>query len=148
MRLALSILVIAPILFAPSPDLTKKKSKQLDAKKMLKARLGLDDLSGYYTCIGKEPTGKPYTGITVLSRQKDVYIVSWTVGLDNHYVGIGRRKGDSLVVGWASKSKTGIMRGVNWYKINPGPKLVGEWTSLPGPGVMMPETLTFLKKLD
>jgi hypothetical protein len=34
------------------------------------------------------------------------------------------------------------------YKIDPGPRLTGRWATIPGPGVIQSETLTFLKHLD
>ena len=44
-----------------------------------------------------------------------------------------------------------IVRGINLYRVESttnGPRLVGRWASLPGPGVQQNETLTFLKKLE
>ncbi len=42
----------------------------------------------------------------------------------------------------------GLVRGVNLYRIEPGPRLVGRWATLPGPGYMQNESLTFLKDLE
>ena len=52
-----------------------------------------------------------------------------------------------------TKSYSGrtVVRGVNLYRIEStsnGPRLVGRWASVPGPGVQQQETLSFLKKLD
>ena len=41
----------------------------------------------------------------------------------------------------------GVVRGINLYTIQSG-RLVGRWATLPGPGVMQSETLTFLKNID
>ena len=42
----------------------------------------------------------------------------------------------------------GVVRGVNLYKIEPGPRLIGRWASMPGPGRLQDEILTYLKPLD
>ena len=42
----------------------------------------------------------------------------------------------------------GTIRGINLYKIEAGPRLVGRWATLPGPGYLQNETLTFLKAAE
>ena len=49
---------------------------------------------------------------------------------------------------WAIPNERGMVRGVNLYRIEAGPRLVGRWATVPGPGVMQSETLTFLKGLE
>src|SRR3989344_132381 len=39
-----------------------------------------------------------------------------------------------------------LLRGVNLYKIRPGPVLDGVWTTLPGDGLMKKEKLIFEKR--
>ena len=108
------------------------------------------DISGYYTCKGQEAGGKQYSGIAVITRKADVYLVQWVIGSGSTFVGIGIRQGQTLAASWSipNEKAGGVIRGINMYKIEPGPRLVGRWTTLPGPGVQQSETLTFLKNLD
>jgi hypothetical protein len=109
----------------------------------------MGDISGYYTCRGQEANGKAYSGVAVISRRSEVYTVQWMIGDGANFSGIGIRQGNTLAVSWALPSdKAGIIRGVNIYKIETGPRLVGRWATVPGPGVLQNETLTFLKDLD
>ena len=111
----------------------------------------LADISGYYTCKGQEAGGKSYSGIVVLTKKADVYLISWVVGGGSNFSGIAIRQGNNLAGSWSITTERGIVRGVNLYRIesaSSGPRLVGRWASVPGPGVQQTETLTFLKKLD
>jgi hypothetical protein len=109
------------------------------------------DISGYYTCKGKEAGGKNYSGICVLTKKGDVYLISWVVGGGANFTGIAIRQDNNLAASWAIGSDKGIVRGVNLYRIESaanGPRLSGRWASVPGPGIQQEERLTFLKKLD
>lgn len=108
----------------------------------------IGEISGYYTCKGRESGGKNYSGICVISKQNEVYVVQWMIGAGSTFVGIGLRQGDTLAASWAIPGDKGVVRGVNLYKIEPGPRLVGRWASLPGPGRLQDEVLTFLRPLD
>jgi len=62
---------------------------------------------------------------------------------------VGIRQGNTLATSWAMIADKGaLVRGVNLYKIETGPRLTGRWATIPGPGVVQTETLTFLKNLD
>jgi hypothetical protein len=109
------------------------------------------DLSGYYVCKGQEAGGKNYSGIVVLTKKNEVYLIQWVVGGGSSFSGIAIRQGDNLAGAWSITSDRGVIRGVNLYRVestSSGPRLVGRWSSVPGPGVQQNETLTFLKKLD
>ena len=109
------------------------------------------DISGYFTCKGQEAGGKSYTGIVVLTKKNDVYLIQWVVGGGSNFSGIAIRQGSNLAASWSISSERGLVRGVNLYRIEStsgGPRLTGKWASVPGPGVQQNETLTFLKKLD
>lgn len=110
------------------------------------------DLSGYYTCKGQEAGGKNYTGIVVMTKKNDVYVIQWVVGGGANFSGIAIRQGSTFAASWSIPNQNGmIVRGINLYRVESttnGPRLVGRWASLPGPGVQQNETLTFLKKLD
>jgi hypothetical protein len=109
----------------------------------------LTDITGYYTCKGQEVGGKSYSGIAVISKKNDIYLVQWVVGPGSTFLGVGIRQGNTLAASWAMPAeKAGLIRGINLYKIETGPRLVGQWATLPGPGVYQTETLTFLKPLE
>jgi hypothetical protein len=105
------------------------------------------DITGYYTCRGREGNGAQYTGVAVVTKAKEVYIVQWTIGIGSNFVGVGIRQGDKLAVSWAQAGEKGLVRGINLYRIEKGPTLNGRWATLPGDGTLKTETLTFLKKL-
>lgn len=106
------------------------------------------DITGYFTCKGVEAGGKNYTGVAAISKKGDVYLIQWMIGTGSTFSGIGIRNGNNLAVSWAIPNERGMVRGVNLYRIEAGPRLVGRWATVPGPGVMQSETLTFLKGLD
>jgi hypothetical protein len=109
------------------------------------------DLSGYYTCKGQEAGGKNYSGIVVLTKKNDVYTIQWVVGGGSNFSGIAIRQGNQLAASWSIASERGLVRGINLYNVEAsaaGPRLIGHWASIPGPGLQQAETLTFLKKLD
>jgi hypothetical protein len=106
------------------------------------------DIDGYYTCKGIDNL-KNYNGIAVITKKEEVYVVQWMVGMGASFFGVGIRQGDTLAVSWALPGDVkGVVRGINVYHIEKGPRLVGEWATLPGRGTVNRETLTFLKKLD
>lgn len=110
------------------------------------------DLSGYYTCKGEEAGGKKYSGLVVLTKRNEVYVMQWIMGGGSNFTGIAIRQGNQLAASWAIPNDKGqIVRGINLYRIEStsnGPRLVGRWASLPGPGVQQEEILSFLKKLE
>ena len=106
------------------------------------------DLSGYYTCRGVEAGGKTYSGVCVITKKGDIYLVQWMVGAGSTFTGVGIRQGDTFAASWAMAGERGLVRGVNMYRIEQGPRLIGRWASMPGPGYLQNETLTFLKSLD
>ncbi len=109
------------------------------------------DISGYYTCKGQEAGGKNYSGIVTLMKKNDVYLITWVVGGGSNFSGIAIRQGNQLAASWSITTERGIVRGVNLYRIESssnGPRLVGRWASVPGPGIQQQETLSFLKKME
>src|SRR5262245_957278 len=87
------------------------------------------DLSGYYTCKGQDAGGKAYTGIVVMTKKNDVYVVQWVVGGGSNFSGIGIRQGSTLAASWSMPAQNGaLVRGVNMYRIESttnGPRLTG-----------------------
>jgi hypothetical protein len=132
-----------------SPDNPEKKEATPKTPKVKAEPVeAAPEIDGYYTCKGKEAAGKAYSGICVIAKKNDVYLVSWMIGAGSSFTGIGIRQGNQLVVSWSLSGDRGLVRGVNLYQIQSGGQLTGRWATLPGPGVMQSETLTFLKKLD
>src|SRR5579871_980652 len=75
------------------------------------------DLSGYYVCKGQEAGGKNYTGVAVLTKKSDVYLIQWVVGGGSSFSGIAIRQGNTLAASWSIPGERGIVRGVNLYRI-------------------------------
>ncbi len=131
----------------PQPDTNPQGASGKEPK--LKAVDEAADISGYYVCQGLEAGGKKYSGVTVINKKNEVYLVQWVIGSGSTFTGIGIRQGNTLAVSWALPGdKGGLVRGVNLYKIDSGPRLSGRWATIPGPGQMQSETLTFLKALE
>lgn len=140
MKLPLLLLASALSMGAPERPENEDKRKSTDE---------VGEITGYYTCKGQEMNGKSYTGICVISKQKEVYIVNWVIGSGSTFSGIGLRQGNNLAISWTlPNDRGGVIRGVNLYKIDPGPRLSGRWATMPGPGVMATETLSFLKAIE
>ncbi len=137
------LFVAALSLFNPGREALAKNTRQLDPE--------VSDISGYYTCKGMEAGGKVYNGVAVISRKGDVYLVQWMIGSGSTFTGIGIRQGNTLSASWAIPGERGVIKGVNMYRIETasgGPRLTGRWASMPGPGVLQSETLTFLKQME
>jgi hypothetical protein len=135
---ATSLLVSA----ANRPDVSKAAAR---ADTFKDKEIG--DISGYYACSGKEGPSKNYSGVAVITKKNDVYLVQWIIGAGGSFFGIGIREGDTLACSWAIPGDKGVVRGVNLYRIESGPRLVGRWSAFPGDGNIRTETLTFLKRL-
>ena len=106
------------------------------------------DLSGFYTCKGKEVGGKNYSGVAIITKKNEIYVIQWMITGGSTFTGIAIRQGNTFTASWAIPGERGTIRGVNLYRVETGPRLSGRWATLPGPGYLQTETLTFLKKLD
>lgn len=115
-------------------------------KTALEAEIG--DLSGYYICKGKEVGGKTYSGVASIVKKNDIYIIQWMVTGGSTFTGVAIRQGNTFSASWMLPSERGTIRGINVYKVESGPRLVGRWATLPGPGFLQTETLTFLKVME
>lgn len=89
-------------------------------------------------------TGKPVLAEVTVERRGDGYQMTYRSGDKVLFIGTALRKGDQLSMCWASAGQAGV----SVYKIEAGPKLVGEFTTLGGLGVVGKETLTPWKKTD
>jgi hypothetical protein len=143
----LSFVVLMSALAMGNPD---RPDNEDPNKKKTSGEVG--EISGYYTCRGQEMNGKSYTGLCVIAKQKDVYVVNWVIGTGSTFSGIGIRQGNTLAISWTlPNDRGGFVRGVNLYRLEAGengPRLIGRWATMPGPGVLASETLNFLKAFE
>jgi uncharacterized protein (TIGR03067 family) len=89
-------------------------------------------------------SGKKIVTEVQLEKRGDSYMVTYRLDEKILFVGTAIRKGDQLSMGWVSSGQVGV----SVYKIEAGPKLVGEFTILGGIGVTGKEVLTPWKKID
>lgn len=141
--------IVAAALCLPAASLSDSNSAIQQAKaQKVTPDPEIGDLTGYYTCKGQETGGKTYSGVVVINKKNEIYVIQWNCA-GSSFLGIGIRQGNVLAASWTIPGDgKGVVRGVNMYKIEPGPRLVGRWASLPGNGYLQSERLTFLKKLD
>lgn len=102
------------------------------------------EIAGKYRSELVEATGKLVVAQAVVERRGDAYLVTYTLDDKVLFVGTALRKGDQLSMCWVSAGQAGV----SVYKIEAGPKLSGEYTTLGGIGVTGKEVLTPWKKID
>ena len=95
------------------------------------------DLAGLYICDGVNPDGRPYQGIVEIVKHHDTYQLLWSFESEVVAMGLGIRSGNVLAVMHYSG-----LPGVIAYRIEQGPRLVGEWTVAGADGALFSETLT------
>ena len=95
------------------------------------------DLAGLYICDGVGPDGLPYQALVEITKNNDTYQLLWWFESQVVGIGLGIRSGDVLAVMHYSG-----LPGVVAYKIEEGPRLVGQWTVAGADGVVFSETLT------
>ena len=102
------------------------------------------DLSGTYRCVGKNSDGSAYEGTVVIKRigaaSSATFNLTWDVA-GAEYVGVGLLEGNKLSSSWAIPTDDGVVVGVIVYTVEKT-RLMGKWTSWPGTGAVMTETLT------
>jgi hypothetical protein len=102
------------------------------------------DIVGKFRSELTEANGKLLVTEVLIEKRGDTYTVTYTLGDKTLFVGTGIRKGEQLSMGWVSAGQAGV----SVYKIETGPKLVGEYTNLGGIGVKGKEVLTPWKKIE
>jgi uncharacterized protein (TIGR03067 family) len=102
------------------------------------------EIVGKYTSEVIDPEGRSQTTEAVIERRGDAYMVVYSKEGRLMFVGTAMRKGDQLSMCWVSNGQTGV----SVYKIEKGPKLTGEFTTLAGPGVIGKEVLTPFRRID
>ena len=73
-----------------------------------------------------------------IERRGDAYLITYAKQGRILYIGTGLRIGDVLSMAWATQGQAGVSA----YKIEKGPRLVGRYATLGGPGNTVKETLT------
>jgi uncharacterized protein (TIGR03067 family) len=102
------------------------------------------DIVGKYRSELTEASGKLLVTEATVEKRGDTYMVTYRMDDKVLFIGTAIRKGDQLSMSWIS----GGQIGVSVYKIEAGPKLVGEYTILGGVGQTAKETLTPWKRVD
>jgi hypothetical protein len=111
--------------------------------KRVKAKDEAEDIVGSYRSESVEVDGSRHVAEAVIERRGDAYAVVFKKGAIVSYIGIGIRMGDVFCMSWTSKGELGI----TLYKIEKGPRLVGQYTELAGPGILRHDVLTREKGL-
>lgn len=102
------------------------------------------EIVGKYRSELTEVNGKVVTTEAEIERRGDAYLVTYTRDGKLIFVGTAIRKADQLSMCWVSSGQIGV----SVYKIEKGPKLVGDFTTLGGIGVTGREVLTPWKPID
>jgi uncharacterized protein (TIGR03067 family) len=93
---------------------------------------------GRYKSTSSGLDGARQTATAEIQKHGDAYMIKWSVAGGVAYIGIGIRKGNILSVAWANRGNVGV----SVYTIEKGPKLVGTFSELGGPGLISNEVFT------
>ncbi|MGL6073920.1 MAG: TIGR03067 domain-containing protein [Fimbriiglobus sp.] len=102
------------------------------------------EIVGTYRSEITEPDGKKAESNAKIERRGDGYLITYMNGNRVQYIGTAIRRGNTLSMCWTN----GPQAGISVYKIEAGPKLVGEYTPLGGLGAMAQEVLTPAKRAE
>jgi uncharacterized protein (TIGR03067 family) len=116
--------------------ITLKKAKPLVEEQV--------EIVGKYESKLIEANGKVVTTDVTIERRGDAYQATYTRDEKVLFIGTALRKGDQLSMCWVSSGQIGV----SVYKIEKGPKLLGEYTVLGGIGLTGKEVLTPWQKID
>jgi uncharacterized protein (TIGR03067 family) len=89
-------------------------------------------------------TGKVTITQVTVEKRGDAYTLTYRLDKKVLFIGTALRRGDVLSMSWVSSNQIGV----SVYKIEAGPKLVGEYTILGGIGVTAKETLKPWQRVD
>jgi len=96
------------------------------------------DIAGSYDVEGTNPGGRAYRGMAQITKDRDTYRISWVIGSNETYVGIGILEGNVLAVSYSSQGMSGVVA----YRVEGRERLEGRWAILGGNGEIQTETLT------
>jgi uncharacterized protein (TIGR03067 family) len=100
------------------------------------------DIRGSYRCETFALNDKKSTLTAEIEKRGDAYLVKWQVSDGVAFLGAGIRRGGTLSVAWVNRGSAGV----SVYKIEKGPRLVGVYTDVGGPGLLGREVLSPAKK--
>jgi uncharacterized protein (TIGR03067 family) len=100
-------------------------------------------ITGLYRSESIQEDGTKYLAEVVIERVGDAYRVTYKKGPITAYVAVGVRQGEMFCMAWVNQGQVGV----TLYRIEPGPRLVGQYTHLGGPGILSQEILTRTKKM-
>src|SRR5262245_18805053 len=67
------------------------------------------EITGYFTCEGQTLEGA-YTGVVVITKKRDTYLIRWIFQSGQRIIGTGMREGNVLWVGWSNQTTVGVCR--------------------------------------
>jgi uncharacterized protein (TIGR03067 family) len=102
------------------------------------------EIVGTYDCETVDPDGRSMVAEAVIERSGDAYQVTFRKDRMLAFVGVGMREGDRFSLSWGNRGQVGI----SVYRIEKGPKLVGQFTQVGGIGLVGQETLTPSRKFE
>jgi hypothetical protein len=114
---------------------------QSPAQQPARAEQAKVNIEGQYVCVGVNPTGGEYRGVTRIAKERDAWRLTWQVGGVENHEGVGLLNGDLLSVSW----RTGDEGGVVVYTVKRqgnSVRLEGKWTYFGAGGEVFDETLT------
>ena len=95
------------------------------------------DLVGVYSCEGMNPDKTTYEGIVEIVKNRDTYLVRWTMQDNSRVVGVGIFTGGMLSVSYFGGTPSLVV-----YTVGEGGRLDGKWTAGGAQGQIFTETLT------
>ena len=101
------------------------------------------DITGTYRAEAIQDDGTKYVAEATIERLGDAYVVTYKKGPVTAYIAVGIRQGDTFCMAWANQGQVGV----TLYQIEPGPRLVGQYTHLGGAGIINQEILTRARKM-
>src|SRR5258708_14511673 len=110
------MLILVTSMFLLNSASPQGPSAKADIAKSVPQEVG--DISGYYSCKGVEAGGKAYSGVAIVAKKNDVYLVQWMVGGASTFSGVGIRQADTLSPSWALPPPRRIIRGLTSYPID------------------------------
>jgi hypothetical protein len=95
------------------------------------------NLVGTYSCAGTNPDQTTYEGIVEIVKNRDTYLVRWTMQDDSQVLGVGIFTGGMLSVSYFGGTPSLVV-----YSIGENGRLDGKWTAGGAEGEIFKETLT------
>lgn len=99
---------------------------------------GLPRITGVYKSECPMPDGTLQVTEATIERHGEGYLVTYRKDGQLAYIGVGMRTGDTFSMCWAANKQVGL----SVYRIERGPRLVGQYTVLGSIGMQSSEVLT------